>query len=133
RDVDQLLARQLEQREKRDDEMRQIGMLGEKHGEFAVAARLQQLQEPAHFRAHRKLFARDEMMAIDARALDKRGPRRAQVLRRHIGKSRRRNALEEYADRRKVALDERKSIDVARRLLHALVFEKTSNQLRARV
>ena len=76
-DVDQLLARKFQQRKKRHHQMLQVRMFREERREFAIATGLQKLQKAAHFRAHRKLFARHEMVPIDPRALYQRGPRQA--------------------------------------------------------
>ena len=88
RDADQLLARKLEQREERHDEVRHVGVLGEQRRELDEARRLQHLQHAAHLGAHRQLLARDQMMPVDARARNQRRPRRAQVVGRDVGQPR---------------------------------------------
>ena len=129
--VDQLLTRKFKQREECDDKVLQIGVLGKQRREFTIASRQQHLQKAAHLRANRQLLARYEMVTIDSRPLDQHCPGRSQVLRRHIRKSRWRNALEKDANGRKIAFDQRQRIKLARCLLHSLVFQQTANELGA--
>jgi hypothetical protein len=133
RHVDELLARELEQREERHDEVNHVGVLGEQRRELGVAARREHLEDAAHLGAHRQLLARDEVVAVDLRALHEAGPGGAQVARLDVREPRGGDPIEPHAHQREVALRVRQRVDRLRRRLHALVLEQPADELGARV
>ena len=81
RDLDQELARELEQREKRHHEDRHAPLRLEQLRELENPALLQRAQDRAHVLAHRKLLARNAVVLRHARTVQQAAPGLGEILR----------------------------------------------------
>src|SRR4051812_7894362 len=133
RDLDEELARQLQEREEIDDQDRDAARRIEELAEFQDAPFLQAPKDGAHVLAYRELLAGNLVMLRHAGAVQQAAPRFREVLGIDVRQALGDGLLDPYRDRDHVAPDLRQVVERLGGFLHLLVLEQPAHQLRTRI